>query len=44
MKIKAPWSICDISETCNRDHNVLELFDILPNFSFAASVTERDYQ
>ena len=33
-----------ISETYNRTtHNISELEDILPNVSFAASETERDY-
>ena len=32
-----------ISETYNRTHNILELEDVLPNASFAASETERDY-
>ena len=31
-----------ISETCSRAHNVLELADIFPNFSFKTSETERD--
>lgn len=32
-----------INETCNRGHNILELIDILTNFSFAINETERDY-
>ena len=32
-----------ISEIYNRTHNVLELEDVLPNVSFTASETERDY-
>ena len=32
-----------ISETHNRPHNILELEDVLPNVSFIASETERDY-
>ena len=29
-------------ETCNRGHNILELADILANFSVATTETERD--
>ena len=32
-----------ISGTYNRAHNFLELVDILPDVSFKASETERDY-
>ena len=32
-----------ISETYNRNHNILELVDILSNVSFTTSDTERDY-
>ena len=32
-----------ISEICNCTHNILELEDVLPNVSFTASETERDY-
>ena len=32
-----------ISETYNCTRNILELEDILPNVSFTASETERDY-
>ena len=32
-----------ISETYNRTHNFLELEDVLPNMSFTASETERNY-
>ena len=32
-----------ISEIYNRAHDILELVDILPNVSFTASETERDY-
>ena len=28
----------------NLGHNILRLFDILPNFYFATSKTKRDYQ
>ena len=31
-----------IFETCNRDHNILELVNILTNFSFATTETEFD--
>ena len=34
---KTPWLISDIFEAHNRFHNILELFDILLNFSFATS-------
>ena len=29
-------------ETCNRGHNILELVDILTNFSVATTETERE--
>ena len=32
-----------ISETYKRVHNIMELVDILPNVSFTASETGRDY-
>ena len=32
-----------IFETSNRGRNILELNDILTNFSFATTETERDY-
>ena len=32
-----------ISETYNRAHNILELMDILPNFSFTTSEMDPDY-
>ena len=28
---------------CNAGHNILKLFDILPNFLFTTSETMRDY-
>ena len=28
---------------CNHGHNVLKLFDVLPNFSFTKSETNREY-
>ena len=31
-----------INETCNRGHNILELIDILTNFSFATTETGHD--
>ena len=31
------------SITCNPFHNILRLFDVLPNFPFTASETIRDY-
>ena len=34
----------DIFETYNRGHNILELVDILTNFSFATTQMERDYE
>ena len=30
-------------ETCNRGHKILELVDILTNFSFATTKTEHKY-
>ena len=32
-----------ISGTYNRAHNILELEDVLPDVSFTARETERDY-
>ena len=32
-----------ISELYNRGYNILELFDNLPNFSFAKTETDHDY-
>ena len=43
LEIKVPWPMSDISETYNRDHNILELVNILPNVSFTKSRTECDY-
>ena len=31
LELKPPWAMSAISETYNRDHNILELVDILPN-------------
>ena len=28
--------------SCNLGHNILRIFDVLPNFSFATSETNRD--
>ena len=33
-----------ISENCNRDHDIWELFNTLPNSLFTTSEAERDYQ
>ena len=43
LELKVPWPMSAISETYNRTHNVLELEDVLPNDSFTASETLRDY-
>ena len=43
LELKVPWPMSAISETYNRTHNILELEDVLPNVSFTASETERDY-
>ena len=32
-----------ISYNCNNFHNILRLFDVLPNFLFVTSETMRDY-
>ena len=32
-----------ISKTYNCGHNILEVFDILPSFSFPSYETDRDY-
>ena len=32
-----------ISKTCNHGHNILEISDVLINFSFATSEVERDF-
>ena len=29
--------------TCNHFHNILRLFDVVPNFPFTTSETKRDY-
>ena len=31
LELKPRWAMSAISETYNRDHNILELVDILPN-------------
>ena len=33
----------NIPDTYNHFHNILELFDVLPNFPFITSLTMRDY-
>ena len=33
----------DLKKTPNHFHNIMRLFDILPNFPFAATETMRDY-
>ena len=43
LEWKVLWPISTISDTYNRAHGILELVDILPNVSFTASETERDY-
>ena len=43
LKLKVPWPMRAISETYNRDHNILELVDISWNISFTASETDVDY-
>ena len=43
LEKKTPWSMSAISELYNRGYNILELFDNLPNFSFAKTETDRDY-
>ena len=43
LELKVPWPVKAISETYNRAHNILELANILPNFSFTTSRTEGDY-
>lgn len=43
LKSLTPWPISDISEPCNCGNNIMELFDILTNISFAASERECDY-
>ena len=43
FELKLPWPMSTISETYNCTHNILELEDVLPNVSFTASETERDY-
>ena len=43
LEFKKPWPMSAISETFNRTHNILELEDVLPDVSFTASETERDY-
>ena len=32
-----------IFKTCNRGHNILELVDILTDFTFPTTETEHDY-
>ena len=39
VKSKIRGSFC----TLNHFHNILRLFDVLPNFSFTTSETIRDY-
>ena len=43
LELKVPCSMSAISETYNRTHNIFELEDVLPNDSFTASETLRDY-
>lgn len=40
---KTPWPISVIHKTCNRVHNIAEIFDVLTSFFFASSEEERDY-
>ena len=39
-----PSSYAPAYKYYNYGHNILRLFDTLPNFLFAASETKRDYQ
>ena len=43
FELRLPWPMSAISETYNCTRNILELEDVLPNVSFTASETERDY-
>ena len=43
LKNLTPWPISDISEPYNCGNNIMELFDILTNISFATSERECDY-
>ena len=40
---KTLWPISVIHKTCNRVHNIVEIFDVLTSFFFASSEQERDY-
>ena len=43
LGLKVSWPMSAISETYNRTHNILGLEDPLPNDSFTASETLRNY-
>ena len=37
------WKLAQLYITYNHFHNILRLFDVLPNFPFPTSETMRDY-
>ena len=42
-ELKILWPMSAISETYSHAHNILELVDVLPDFSFTTNETKRDF-